>query len=247
MIAVTRYLADDSAPPFDFAPVARPESYQGGEGKAIRVASVGSGVLANDSDQDSPCLTAALVSGPSHGRLTLKSNGTFTYIPATGFFGSDSFIYKASDGLAASAPCTVSIEVTGNTPKVQSVAVNDGAGQRSMVTSLRVTFDRAVTIDAGAFLVSRLRDATPIGVNVEVRQQQGRTVARLTFTGADVIGGSLANGNYQLTIFSEKVHRGTTRPRRRSQRRTRRRLHLRPAGARQVLPPLRGRRRGWGR
>ena len=41
--------------------------------------------------------------------------------------------------------------------RVKSVQVNDGSAQRSMVNSLTVTFDRPVTIDAGAFELRRQR------------------------------------------------------------------------------------------
>src|SRR5262249_40189713 len=34
----------------------------------------------------------------------------------------------------------------------------------------------------------------------------GRTVVVLTFTGADIIGGSLADGNYTLTVRGDRVH-----------------------------------------
>ena len=40
-------------------------------------------------------------------------------------------------------------------PKVQSVVVNDGSAQRSEVRSITVTFDTLVTLDAGAFRVTR--------------------------------------------------------------------------------------------
>ncbi|MBI1916069.1 MAG: hypothetical protein HYS12_15250 [Planctomycetes bacterium] len=36
------------------------------------------GVLSNDSDSEGDTLTAVLVSGPSHGSLTLNSNGSFS-------------------------------------------------------------------------------------------------------------------------------------------------------------------------
>ena len=37
------------------------------------------GVLANDSDSGGATLTAALVSGPSHGTLSLYTDGGFSY------------------------------------------------------------------------------------------------------------------------------------------------------------------------
>ena len=68
-------------------------------------------VLANDSDSDGDTLTASLVTGPSHGSLTLNSNGSFIYTPTAGYYGTDSFIYAASDGLT-STNGTASFTVT---------------------------------------------------------------------------------------------------------------------------------------
>src|SRR6266850_1176965 len=70
------------------------------------------GVLANDSDVDGDPLNAVLVSGPTHGTLTLNSDGSFSYTPALNYNGPDSFTYKANDGQADSAPAMVSITVT---------------------------------------------------------------------------------------------------------------------------------------
>ena len=56
------------------------------------------GVLGNDTDPGGGALTAALVSGPAHGSLTLNADGSFTYTPAINFYGVDSFTYTASNG-----------------------------------------------------------------------------------------------------------------------------------------------------
>jgi len=69
------------------------------------------GVLANDVDAQSNPMTAILVSAPASGTLTLNANGSFTYVPATGFTGSTSFSYKANDGLLDSTTVTVTINV----------------------------------------------------------------------------------------------------------------------------------------
>jgi hypothetical protein len=71
------------------------------------------GVLANDADVDGPTpLLAGVVTGPAHGNLTLNLDGGFSYTPASGFGGTDSFAYQASDGAARSEPATVTIRVT---------------------------------------------------------------------------------------------------------------------------------------
>ena len=69
------------------------------------------GILGNDSDADSSTLTVNLVSGPSHGTLTLQPNGSFVYSPDVSHEGLDSFTYRASDGSDGSQSVTVSILV----------------------------------------------------------------------------------------------------------------------------------------
>jgi len=99
------------------APVAQPESYVTAKNVALTVAA--SGVLANDSDADGHALTAALVSSPANGALTLNANGSFTFTPTTGYTGGDSFVYRANDGAANSANITVSISITNTAPVAQ--------------------------------------------------------------------------------------------------------------------------------
>ena len=53
-------------------------------------------VLSNDV----AATTATLLSGPAHGSLQLAGNGTFTYAPAAGFVGIDSFAYRAGNGVS---------------------------------------------------------------------------------------------------------------------------------------------------
>src|ERR1043166_1689778 len=92
------------------APVAVNDSYTILEDTTLAIAAPG--VLANDSDVDGDPLTAIVVSGPAHGTLTLNPDGSFQYLGATNYSGSDSFTYKANDGSADSLPATVSINVT---------------------------------------------------------------------------------------------------------------------------------------
>uniref|UniRef100_UPI003BF851D9 tandem-95 repeat protein n=1 Tax=Rubrolithibacter danxiaensis TaxID=3390805 RepID=UPI003BF851D9 len=71
-------------------------------------------ILDNDTDADFDGLVASTVSGPSHGKLTLKADGTFTYNPDKGYSGSDKFTYKACDknpAILCSNIATVTITV----------------------------------------------------------------------------------------------------------------------------------------
>jgi hypothetical protein len=90
-------------------------------------------------------------------------------------------------------------------PTVQSVVINDGSAQRSMVNGLTVSFSTVVTIDAGAFELLR-QGGGSFDVNVAASTVAGHTVATLTFSGPGIIGGSLADGNYTLTIHGGLVH-----------------------------------------
>jgi VCBS repeat-containing protein len=95
--------------PVNDPPLALGDSYRTPRGTPLRVAAPG--VLSNDGDVDSTSLTAIFVAAPSHGTVSLASDGSFTYTPSATFVGVDSFQYKASDGAAESNVATVSITV----------------------------------------------------------------------------------------------------------------------------------------
>ena len=98
----------------DQVPVANNDAYTMMQNATLSVAAPG--VLGNDTDADGNSLTAALSSTVSHGTLYLTNNGGFTYVPATGFSGTDSFTYRANDGLSNSVPATVTIFVLSIVP-----------------------------------------------------------------------------------------------------------------------------------
>jgi hypothetical protein len=91
-------------------PVARPDSYATPHNQALNM-SASAGLLANDSDGDGDTLRVVLVSGVNTGTLNVASNGSFQFAPASGFAGSVSFSYAATDGRATSAPVSVTINV----------------------------------------------------------------------------------------------------------------------------------------
>ncbi|MCA9194868.1 MAG: cadherin-like domain-containing protein, partial [Planctomycetales bacterium] len=93
--------------PVNDAPVGSPDSFSLSEDGTLL-----GDVLANDTDVDSPVLTASVVSLPTNGNLTLLSDGTFSYQPHADYFGPDSFTYVASDGEFSTAEVLVSIVVT---------------------------------------------------------------------------------------------------------------------------------------
>jgi len=92
----------------NIAPVAVADAYTILEDAVLTVAAPG--VLGNDIDYD--VLTAILVSGPANGSLTLNADGSFVYMPDLNWHGTDTFTYKANDGMADSNVATVTITVT---------------------------------------------------------------------------------------------------------------------------------------
>ena len=96
--------------PTNATPVAADESYSLPANGSLNVGAAG--VLANDVDGDGDGVTASLISGPARGTLILNANGSFTYTPAAGFFGTDSFVYAAADVFGGSDPATVTLTVT---------------------------------------------------------------------------------------------------------------------------------------
>lgn len=80
------------------------------------------GVLSQVADPSNQTVTlgtnikANLVTGPAHGTLHLNPDGSFTYQPAAGFIGTDSFTYFASKGSQNTNTATVSLVVDRNTP-----------------------------------------------------------------------------------------------------------------------------------
>lgn len=91
------------------APVANDDNYSVDEDGKLVVGSPG--VLTNDTDANGDALTASKVTDPTHGALTLSSDGAFLYEPEPNYFGTDGFTYKASDGTLDSNVATVSITV----------------------------------------------------------------------------------------------------------------------------------------
>jgi uncharacterized delta-60 repeat protein len=148
------------------------------------------GVLANDTDVDGDTLTAAVVTPPAHGTLSPAADGSFTYTPNTGFVGTDSFTYRASDGVATSAPQTATISVRGLT--VTQLAP----------TSSGFVVDFNLPIDAtrlSQYPATGLPGITLTGPGGPVR---GSVVLSADRTEAVFVAtkGVLAAGNYAVTL-----------------------------------------------
>ncbi|MBX7448721.1 tandem-95 repeat protein [Mycolicibacterium sp. 3033] len=164
------------------APVATSDTYSTNQDVALN-----GNVLSNDTDVDGNTLTATVVTGPTHGTLTLNSNGSFTYTPTASYNGTDSFTYTASDGIATSATTTVSITVVDNVaPTAVGVQTTNGGGTNGLMQQGdTIVYTFSEPIDPGSILSGWTGSST----NVVVRAYDGNILL------------GLLGGNDTLQIF----------------------------------------------
>src|SRR5438876_26076 len=121
----------------DIAPVATNDSFSGNE-NATLIVTPALGMLANDTDADGDVLSVSTITfsgvpgatvgtqftNPATGnKFTVNSNGSIVMVPATNFFGTESFTYKANDSQLDSNTATVTITI--NHVNQPPVANND--------------------------------------------------------------------------------------------------------------------------
>jgi hypothetical protein len=99
------------------------------------------GVLQNDVDPENDAVTAAVVSGPSHGALSFATNGSFQYTPSPGFEGQDTFTYAISDTTGAGNIASVTIDVLLN-----HAPVNQLPATARLVMNEKLSFSSGPTI-----------------------------------------------------------------------------------------------------
>ena len=178
----------------DDAPVAQNDAYSTDEETTLTVDAAG--VLANDSDVDGDPLSAALVSGPSHGTLTLNADGSFSYTPEADFSGEDSFVYKAEAGsLSGEATVTISVNSLNDAP----VGVAD---------EYTVDEDGILNVDAADGVLTN--DTDPDGDTLSAVLVSGPTSGTMTLNGDgsfDYAPGANFNGSDSFVYMASD---GTT-------------------------------------
>lgn len=163
-------------------------------------------------------LTGSLGFSPTVGQaFTIIDNtginpvvGTFAGIAEGGTVAIGSKVFQVS--YVGGDGNDVTLTTTAAAPpaaKVTGVVINDGAAQRSRVTTIRVNFDQPVTLasPATAFTLNRVTPSAA-SVTLNVALGGGGTFATLTFVGGAVDGApgklSLADGRYTLTAVASQ-------------------------------------------
>lgn len=149
--------------------------------------------------------------GAPIGSTLATSGGTYAFVPAVQLGnGQHSITAQASNtgGISGmSAPLALTIDTT--LPAVQSVVINDGNAQRSMVDSITIHFTEAITFNPSAFELDTVDPTTGISTQVAAivtptLSADGMSVT-LTFSGSGIINHSLADGNYVLTVHASGI------------------------------------------
>jgi hypothetical protein len=169
VVSVRITVASNSQPP-----TAANDSYSALQNVAMSVSSPG--VLVNDRDPSGLTMSAVLVTSPTHGSLTLNLNGSFVYTPNVNYTGSDTFIYKASNGRLYSNNATVTITTN---PIYQP--------PRATADAYATNANTALTVIAPGVLSN---DTDPNGFALTAVLQTNPTHGRLTFS---------ANGSFTYT------------------------------------------------
>ncbi len=161
------------------------------------------------SDPEGDPLTYIILSGPSHGTLT-GTPPNLTYTPAGGYFGPDSFTFKANDGNLDSNVATVSITVNSvnnppeavddsaqtveDTPVIISVIANDSDldGDALTVSEIGIPLHGTAVINGGGTTVTYTPSAGYSGPD------------RFNYTVSDGNGGT-ASAMVSITVLSSDL------------------------------------------
>ena len=118
-------------------PVAQSEVYQYTAGTLLTVPAA-SGLLNSNPNAAGQPFTAVVVNTTLNGTLTLSADGSFTYQPAAGFSGTDSFTYRVSDGALLSAPAVVTLTVAPQPPPLaQNLMVTTAEAKPTTIYELQ--------------------------------------------------------------------------------------------------------------
>ncbi len=172
-------------------PVATNDAYTMDEDNVLTINAPG--VLANDTDADNSPLTVFdpdpstpnvdPAVPPVNGQLVLNTNGSFTYTPNLDFFGTDTFVYFATDPrLLSNAPATVTITVN---------PVNDAP--LAFDDTITILEDAVTILPGGTFWANDQR---------HFRNNPNENGQTLTLVSAQIIsptGGSVSVANDTLT------------------------------------------------
>lgn len=180
--------------PINTAPVANNNSYIGQKNTTLNIAAPG--VFADDSDDVAFTLDSFDAASVNAGTVVVNADGSFTYTPATGFVGLDTFTYTIKDTPGLTATATVSIDVRDpNNP----VANDDGVYVTTRNLNLSIAAPGLLANDStgvGTLTATAGTYATTAGGSVTIASDGSFTYVPLAaFTGVDTFTYTANNGS----------------------------------------------------
>jgi hypothetical protein len=117
------------------------------------------------------------------------------------------------DGFVVAGVSVVTVDNDTDSPTtVTGVQFGDGTTQRSIVDQIDISFDGVVTFDTAGFVLEQrvggafqAIPASELTISAIDVGTSSASLVRLTFSGSSVLGGSLADGNYRLTLQSSLI------------------------------------------
>lgn len=160
------------------------------------------GTLPPASDVDGDTVTyAAGSTTPAHGTVTINANGTYSYVPAPNFNGSDSFSFIVSDGNGGTNEYTVTVNVTPQNDAPVGTPIPDRSSQDGAAVNVSIAgFFSDIDGDTLSFSQTGLPAGLSIGANGVISGTIDRQASQ---------GGPGANGIYTVTITASDGHGGT--------------------------------------
>ncbi|MGV0109105.1 DUF4082 domain-containing protein [Arthrobacter sp. CP30] len=198
----------DSAPPMTEPIVARDDSAS--TSFQTTFSATTPGVLSNDTGSG---LSIARWTQPANGSASMSPTGGYTYTPASGFSGSDSFTYTVSDSAGSVGTATVRIDVAGPATVVAQDTftrrVNSGWGTADLGGSW-TPGSSVLSVDGQQGLIAIIPGRTRQAFLTGAGARDTNTTATVQLDGAP--GGSGAYASISSRRVAESVeYRGTAR------------------------------------
>ena len=194
-----------SAPAF-VAAVANPDTYNAViSGQTLTVSDPAKGVIANDVN----VYGVKVLTAPTKGTLTLNPNGTFVYVPNTGWTAPDSFVYQAN-GAGPTATVTLngaSIEAA------NGITLRDDLYVSNVATSISIKSPGVLAndTDAAGYRLTAIPPTTPLaGLNLTLNADGSFTANPTGAGNATCPVGAPAGANCFSFTYTAQNSQGTS-------------------------------------
>ncbi|MBV1878325.1 MAG: tandem-95 repeat protein [Pseudomonadales bacterium] len=149
-------------------------------------------VLANDLSLFDQPISVAISSAPDNGTANIQGS-TISYVPETGFFGTDSLDYQITDGNGDTAIASLDIQVEQQSVEVLPIAINDSvATTGTLPISLDVLLND-LNLDNLSLIVSI--STAPVNGTTSLTDNLITYTANTGFSGNDMLSYRLTDNN----------------------------------------------------